>query len=225
MTLVQTASPRRQSKRLVLYLVLAYAGAWLVCSPLWISGEGLRLPYAGLLLLVMMVVPTLAALVTHRVFPDGRSILTVTGFRPGPFRRWWRCALVAWWGPVVLSLGALALAALLGAYTTDLRHFSGYARVVSARGPLPLPVATVVAITGAQVVLAAFVNAVPAMGEEFGWRGFLRDTLTGRPRWLVVLVTGVVWGLWHAPIILLGYNYPELPRLAGLGAMVVFSPW
>lgn len=220
---VTAPPPSRPGARLALYLVLAYAGAWLVCSPLWISGRGLRLPYAGLLLVAMMAVPTVAALVTARVFPDGRSFLTVTGLRPGPLRVWWRYALVAWWGPLALTVLALALAAVTGVYVTDLRHFSGYAQLLAARGPLPIPISTLVAVSAVQVVFGAFVSAVPALGEELGWRGFLRDTLAGRPRWVVVLVTGVVWGLWHAPIILLGYNYPDLPRLAGLGAMVVFT--
>ena len=36
-------------------------------------------------------------------------------------------------------------------------------------------------------------------------------------------MTGVVWGLWHAPLILLGYNYPGLSPAAALGFMVVFT--
>jgi membrane protease YdiL (CAAX protease family) len=35
------------------------------------------------------------------------------------------------------------------------------------------------------------------------------------------LITGAVWGLWHAPLIVQGYNYPGFPAL-GVLAMVVF---
>jgi hypothetical protein len=35
------------------------------------------------------------------------------------------------------------------------------------------------------------------------------------------LLIGVAWGLWHAPLILQGYNYPEQPVL-GVLAMVGF---
>jgi membrane protease YdiL (CAAX protease family) len=33
---------------------------------------------------------------------------------------------------------------------------------------------------------------------------------------------GLVWGLWHAPLVLLGYNYPQHP-LAGVGMMTLFT--
>ena len=34
--------------------------------------------------------------------------------------------------------------------------------------------------------------------------------------------TGVIWGLWHAPIIAMGYNYGTEHPIAGVFAMVVF---
>ena len=34
-----------------------------------------------------------------------------------------------------------------------------------------------------------------------------------------ILLSGVIWGLWHAPLILLGYNYPLAPGWLGLMAM------
>ena len=44
----------------------------------------------------------------------------------------------------------------------------------------------------------------------------------GRNR--ALLVTGVIWGIWHAPVILMGYNYPTQPVL-GVLLMVVFCIW
>ena len=51
------------------------------------------------------------------------------------------------------------------------------------------------------------VNGLFAFGEEYGWRGVLAAEL--RPLGLAraSLLTGVLWGLWHAPIIILGHNY------------------
>lgn len=42
-----------------------------------------------------------------------------------------------------------------------------------------------------------------SLGEEIGWRGFLTPQLTRRYSFPVAsLITGLVWALWHAPIIL-----------------------
>jgi membrane protease YdiL (CAAX protease family) len=38
--------------------------------------------------------------------------------------------------------------------------------------------------------------------------------------WKVSGLTGAVWGLWHAPIILQGHNFPEAP-IAGVFVMTV----
>ncbi len=48
------------------------------------------------------------------------------------------------------------------------------------------------------------VNAIVAMGEEYGWRAFLFPKLyayTGLV--LAIIISGIIWGLWHIPLILL----------------------
>ena len=63
-----------------------------------------------------------------------------------------------------------------------------------------------------------FGGLLPALGEELAWRGWLLPRLReilGVKR--AVLATSLIWGLWHAPIILLGYNYgPDHPLLGVL---------
>jgi len=73
-----------------------------------------------------------------------------------------------------------------------------------------------------QALIAAYtINAVFAFGEELGWRGYLLKALQNKKLLPVSLITGIVWGLWHFPLILLGHNYPEHP-VAGVGMMVIF---
>ncbi|QQR86577.1 MAG: CPBP family intramembrane metalloprotease [Flavobacteriales bacterium] len=71
-------------------------------------------------------------------------------------------------------------------------------------------------------VLTACTFNLPAMlGEELGWRGYLHQHLAGWPTARRIAFVGVVWGLWHAPLIAMGHNYPGYP-VAGIGMMVVF---
>ncbi|MBR1529147.1 MAG: CPBP family intramembrane metalloprotease [Oscillospiraceae bacterium] len=53
-------------------------------------------------------------------------------------------------------------------------------------------------------------------GEELGWRGYLYpklEKLIGMP--LTIIIGGIVWGLWHAPLTAKGHNfgtdYPGFP--------------
>ncbi len=71
------------------------------------------------------------------------------------------------------------------------------------------------------VFAACTVNLLFMLGEELGWRGYLYHATGNWSTMRRVLFTGVVWGLWHAPLILMGHNYPDHP-VAGVFLMVVF---
>ena len=96
----------------------------------------------------------------------------------------------------------------------------GRAAVEAAGPPPPAPVLLLAATWGA-VVAGWTVNGLFAMGEEYGWRGLMWDELGHLGLLRANLIIGTVWGLWHAPLILQGYNYPGRPLL-GTVAMVVF---
>ena len=71
------------------------------------------------------------------------------------------------------------------------------------------------------LVAALTINMLAALGEELGWRGYLHEQLITLGFWKCSLYTGIIWGLWHAPLILQGHNYPTFPRL-GVLFMVVW---
>jgi membrane protease YdiL (CAAX protease family) len=101
----------------------------------------------------------------------------------------------------------------------------------AGRDPLPesaasllrhVPGPLIMAVGIGSAIVAAFTLNLPFMlGEELGWRGYMYHALAHWPMPRRVLFTGTVWGLWHAPLILMGHNYPEHPWL-GIPLMVVF---
>ena len=77
----------------------------------------------------------------------------------------------------------------------------------------------------AAVAVGPLINSVPAFGEEVGWRGMLLPSLCERmSKRRAIIASGIIWGLWHAPIIAMGHNYgvgyPGYP-IAGILTMVV----
>lgn len=55
---------------------------------------------------------------------------------------------------------------------------------------------------------AAIFLIIPFFGEEFGWRAYLTPKMTElMPEPLAVLVSGIIWGLWHAPLTASGHNF------------------
>ncbi len=204
------ARPGVDVRRVAVFLAVAFGWAWLVCLPLWLSGRGLVTPWTPVLLLAMMLGPTVATLaVAGRHGPS----LRVRGLRVG-----W--VVLAWLGPFAVLALAMLLSVAAGTYRVDLVGFSGFVQVA---GPVPEPVANVVWMDVVLVPLVGWFNAIPALAEEYGWRGWLLPALLPLGRWPAVLSVGVVWGLWHAPVVLLGYNYPRHAPVGSLLLMVAFT--
>lgn len=77
------------------------------------------------------------------------------------------------------------------------------------------------------IVLSPLANILNCFGEEWGWRGYLLPKLLLRfqPVTAVVL-DGLIWGIWHAPLVALvglnyGTGYAGFPIL-GILAMCIF---
>ncbi len=66
------------------------------------------------------------------------------------------------------------------------------------------------------LLAGATLNALFGFGEEAGWRGYLLHQWKHMTFWKASLFIGLVWGIWHAPLILMGHNYPEHPQLGVL---------
>jgi membrane protease YdiL (CAAX protease family) len=71
------------------------------------------------------------------------------------------------------------------------------------------------------------INGIAGFGEELGWRGLLLREFASLGFWRSSWIIGTIWGLWHLPFIVNGYNYPGHP-VAGVFMMtlwtILFSP-
>ncbi|MER6990441.1 CPBP family intramembrane glutamic endopeptidase [Saccharopolyspora hirsuta] len=207
------------------FLAVALGGAWLVAAPLWL-GLTSSIALTGS---AMMLTPTLGVLAVRLLDrrTSARQWARDTGLTFGPRpRRTVALLVAAWFGTAVLSAAAVAVSAALGLLAVDLDGFSLFA---SALGGLdvPLDVGALVAIQlVAMLLIAPLINSVLAFGEEWGWRGWLLPALAERGTWPALLISGVIWGVWHAPLTLLGYNYANLGPWAALmftGTCVLFG--
>jgi uncharacterized protein len=179
----------------------------------------------GLLMSSPVLAASPAALVTTFVVlrPDHPGqFLGLVPLRP--VRRLIGYAVIGLMGGPLLELVALGLGDATG--SVQVRLGSGGYSPADLRIPHPLPVPPgMTATTLGLLVLAAIPvsslsAAIAAFGEELGWRGLLLPTLRPLGTWPALILTGVIWGVWHAPIILLGYEY-DRPDLAGVLEMVV----
>jgi len=210
-------------KRTLLFLALAFAYSWAVASVLYIF----RIPPYALLAVstAYMFGPALAVL-TLKVL---RHPLPDLGLRFNP-NAWW---LVAWLFPpfivlltfvVDLLMPGVSLSPHVGdALLERLSHSVSSQDVGSIKEAVStLTFPMIIALFFYGMIAGVTINAIVSLGEEVGWRGFLYSELKGMGFWRMSYTVGVLWGLWHAPLILKGHNYPIHP-VPGVLMMILFT--
>ncbi|OIO53692.1 hypothetical protein AUJ46_04370 [Candidatus Peregrinibacteria bacterium CG1_02_54_53] len=145
------------------------------------------------------------------------------------FNRWW---LIAWAVPPILALLTFIVSLLLPGVFFDAGMQGMFARFGTTLSPEELatmqsqlaaaPSMPMLLGLAGGMAAGITVNAIAAFGEEAGWRGLLLKSLLPLGFWKSSLIIGSVWGLWHAPLILLGHNYPQHPVI-GVGMMTLWT--
>lgn len=220
MTRPKTIVPMRG---VVAYLALTFSFTWLpawLLSETWI-GEGrplvTRLLTCSLFYGISMGWQPLAAVWIVRRWVDPPGYLD-HGIKPARFR----FVLLAGVAPLALAILAILLAwlfGLFGAPVPDSLH--GHAEPELA---LQSP-----SWGGAFALTIAFMATVAViwaqcLGEEIGWRGFFMTRLMQRlGPWRGLFLHGFIWGIWYAPIFMLGNGDLTRSALRGAGFVLTCS--
>lgn len=198
----------------------------MVALPLWL-GEGLSDPWFVPISVAMMFTPALGAIVVVLHTERPRNLARALGLWPiRPVKRFVGYAALGLIVPIGLVLAALPIGSLFGVYPADLDNFSAFQRQIDTQlagaGSQEIAVSTgvLVALQLLAIPLGAFLNLIPALGEELGWRGWLLPKLVPLGTIPALAISGLIWGLWHAPLVLLGYNYALAPGWLSLIAMI-----
>lgn len=201
----------KEKQSFALYILLAFGLAWLcqVYGSLLLLRDGNAAVYRALLS-VSMFCPLVAVLAVKKVYlhqPTG------IGWKVRGKRRYW---LAAWFGPAVFTVLAALLYFAVFSSRLDLSGswlvtaYGGEMDAETLRSQLGVSSLSYMLETGLfAVTLAPPINMLFAVGEEAGWRGYMMPQLKERFGLLNGrLLGGVIWGVWHWPIMLLtGYEY------------------
>lgn len=197
-------------KKLIIFIVAAF---------LPMIGVGLAMHSCGPLLKYLlsagvMFTPMLSVIITKLICKEPIFNGVGLSFK---INRWW---VIGWLLIPIIALAVVGMTLLMpGAkWTPD----SDTVKIALQSLPDGVGVWGFIGIVMASGLLSGLtINAVFALGEEIAWRGYLMKLFDGRKFWETALWTGIIWGLWHAPIILNGHNYPQHP-VVGVFMMVVF---
>ena len=184
------AETKRQARRgLAIYL-----GVVIVLTALF---DVLVIAFSPSWIMARMFAPAAASVVARLVLREGFADVS---FRFGG-RQTLKAILLAVVFPIVIGLVAYGVA-----WATGLARFDPQplGLVPSFVGDTASPITIFVVILAWAVTIGTIIGALSAAGEEIGWRGYMLIRLidAGVPR--PVLASGLIWALWHVPLIVAG---------------------
>jgi membrane protease YdiL (CAAX protease family) len=209
-----------ERKPLTWFIIIAFVISWpLFLAPLLfpnLEPAMRQLATTGLWALGMWGPGIAALVVTLAVAKQPFSALRLNTLGPKRYYIW------AWFLPPVLIILSGLLTVLIRTGQLD-TEFTLMQQMMEQTGTqLPVSTGTLILIQVAQALLIGpLINVIFTMGEELGWRGFLLPRLLPLGQWKALLISGAIWGVWHAPAIAQGHNYPDHPIL-GILLMTVF---
>jgi len=170
--------------------------------------------YGQLIIAAVMWVPALAAILTIKfVTLEGFAILN---FRIGSWKPYLTSALVV----PLCFIFIYGLTWLLGLGQPDWGLEQFMASISSVTGtdipPMPSRALVLPGLFFVTLFISPFINGLFGFGEELGWRGYLLPKLMVLGKVKAYLLLGIVWGLWHLPLVLIGFTYPGQPILGTL---------
>ena len=173
-----------------------------------------------------MFFPTIGMLLTRLITRQGFSDMMI---KPR-FKDHIREYLLAYFAPAAFAILGTAVYFLIFPGKLDLT-FGYFRRMIASAGASleeqGVSMGALIAVQVAQAfLLSGLVNLIPALGEEWGWRGYMMPRMLKTMKPVpALLLGGLIWGVWHAPLTAIGHNYgmdyPFFPWL-GIAMMCVF---
>lgn len=198
-----------ETKRLIIYLLLAFGIAWCIFIAFYLTGhrwDGTNQwleSLVGLGMLAPLIAHTLTRLITKEGFAmtgEGSMMLGIS-FRDKKWKYYLIAMLLPWFYTEISRVLPLIIKPKL--------WDNEYYKVLEIDKRL-------IFIYPLIVIIQATILSFAAFGEEAGWRGYMMPKLIklmGLKK--AVFVGGIIWGIWHAPLTCIGHNfgtdYPGFP--------------
>ena len=201
------------AKKVALFIGLTYASTYLLAIGYFQAGGTAKGPGFLIVAVLYMFMPALSAVVVQKLIYRAplKQPLRIN-WRPN---RWF---LVAWLFSLVIAVATFGVALLFPGVTFSPDKQDNFRHLLLLK-PAHLGIeigtnrfASAVFLTLLEgLIIGITIGALAGFGEELGWRGLLQRELGALGFWKASGIIGLVWGFWHAPLIVRGFNYPEHP--------------
>ena len=176
--------------------LLVYFSLLVACSAVieWLlirTGDPIRNQIA--LVSLLMWTPGIASIIARIALREGFHDVS---FRFGG-QTIVRPVVIGWLFPLIVGIFAYGVAWSSGIVTLTVQTAPGLPTVDN-------PALSFLVLALVRLSIGVVMAAFAAAGEEIGWRGYMLTRLIQARVPFPLLVSGLIWGLWHTPLILTG---------------------
>ncbi len=201
--------------------VITYIYEFAVLYPQWKQIKSI----GALNTAVVMLFPALCALITRLASGEGFSGSMIDPhFKKGKIRYY----VGAWFFPPLFAILGTIIYFLIfrSEFSANLDYYIGILNKQGTEVNVSVIRTAVIGSVFSGLIFAPILNVVTCFGEEWGWRGYLLPKMIKIFGTMpAVFITGVIWGLWHLPLTMMGHNYgvgyPGFP-VTGIITMCIF---
>ena len=215
-------SNNNTKRRILYFTILAIVIGWLIALSIPALGLYYGDKTSAIILAIMMFSPMISSVLTRVITKEGFKKMYLKPNFKGNIKNY----IIVFFGISILLLlsGILYFIIFPNILDTNLTQINLMLKMSGIEG---LTAKKYIVISVLQIIfIGPIVNIVPTLGEEIGWRGYLlpklREIYSDR---IALVITGIIWGMWHLPVIVMGHNYGTdyigYPYL-GILAMIFF---
>jgi membrane protease YdiL (CAAX protease family) len=207
------------TKGVLAYLAIAFIPAWLSWTAVGLMGISGTNPAFQAAAIPGAFCPALACFIV-------RKWVTKEGFADAGLQIKLKnnCFyyLVAWLLPLAVTPIIIVLATLFNLSQPDFT-LQRFLETLNLPGGIPETPDHILFLLIPTLLIQTIVLTTPIVwGEEFGWRSYLQIRLLAERPLMAAISTGLIWGIWHYPLVFIGYERYE-NKFLGLLIFTVFT--
>lgn len=209
-------------KKIFIFISLTLLISWTAAGLFYLSGLEWGTTFSLVFAIIYMFFPLLCTIIVQK-FIYKQPVMKTYGVNAN-INKW---LLVAWGLPVLITFATIGVSFLLPgvSYSSEMTGLTEYLGDLIPEDMMdevpfsPVVMFWLMLLQG--IIAGPTINSIAAFGEELGWRGFLLKETASAGFWKSAIFIGFIWGIWHAPLILMGHNYPGY-EVAGVFMMTLW---
>ncbi|MCJ1655339.1 CPBP family intramembrane metalloprotease [Staphylococcus sp. NRL 16/872] len=205
-------------KPLLIYILLVFVLTYSIEGLVYLLGG---LQAFSIIASLAMLLPAISAIIVWVIYYRDNKFWKFFGLRLGKIKYWFIYPMLMLVTLIIIYLISYIIYPNQFLNSSELQHrmkdtfifIPGVPALISLLIPLAL-----------NLTVGIIFSIIAYLGEELGWRAFMYPQLTKLGLTKGLIIGGIIWGLWHLPLILMGHNYPNHPILGNIMMILMCMP-